>query len=639
MGAETKKEKVKAPARQTAPKPGLRPLVPVLLLLAAVLAAYANHFENSFHFDDGHTIVQNPNIRSLRNIPRFFTNAALFSSMPGNASYRPAVSTSLAIDYWLSRGLEPFGFHISTFVWFSVELVLIFLLFRRIMDMALPHAANLWIALFAAALYGLHPANAETVNYIIQRADLYNALGTVASLWLFAAYPEQRNRLWYLLPAVVAFLAKPPALIFPLILIAYIWLFERDRTSLRAALPALAVTIAAGLLIWKMTPESFDPAAKSPSLYRLTQPWATLYYFRSFFLPISLNADAGWDFVPGAFSLEALAGYLFVAALVAVAIYTARRRETRPIAFGLVWFILALLPVALMPLADVMNDHRMFFPFVGLTLAAVWAVRLAAPAYIASPRMIVAAAGVVLIAAAMGTHMRNNVWRTEESLWRDSIDKNPDNSRALAGYGRALVMRGAYAEGLPYLERAQARGNYPELEIDMGMTNAHLGRDEAAAQHFERAIALAPNNPRAYYFYGYWLKQKGRLAESRAQVNLALGLNPVYLDAHELLKQLNTAQDESIGMMPGESISPEGLLNQSAEDCKNGRYKECLDEALQALKRRPAWAEAYGNMSAALLGMQRWDEGIEAAQRALRLKPDYQAARKNLQWALEHKPK
>src|SRR5205807_3373123 len=90
--------------------PGSRLLVLILALVLAVLAAYANHFENGFHFDDGHTIVQNPYIRSLRNIPRFFTGAAPFSSDPGNNIYRPIVSTSLAIDYWLSRGLQPLWF-------------------------------------------------------------------------------------------------------------------------------------------------------------------------------------------------------------------------------------------------------------------------------------------------------------------------------------------------------------------------------------------------------------------------------------------------------------------------------------------------------------------------------------------------
>jgi hypothetical protein len=39
-----------------------------------------------------------------------------------------------------------------------------FLLFRRIMDMADPHASNRWTALITTAAFGLHPASAETVN-------------------------------------------------------------------------------------------------------------------------------------------------------------------------------------------------------------------------------------------------------------------------------------------------------------------------------------------------------------------------------------------------------------------------------------------------------------------------------------------
>ena len=53
-----------------------------------------------------------------------------------------------------------------------------------------------------------------------------------------------------------------------------------------------------------------------------------------------------------------------------------RRKQARPIAFGLLWFFLALLPTSLVPLAEVTNDHRMFFPFVGLALAVFWSLRL-----------------------------------------------------------------------------------------------------------------------------------------------------------------------------------------------------------------------------------------------------------------------
>ena len=63
------------------------------LLLAAILAAYANHFHNGFHMDDGHTIVNNASIRELRNIPLFFHDATTFSALPSNQSYRPLVST------------------------------------------------------------------------------------------------------------------------------------------------------------------------------------------------------------------------------------------------------------------------------------------------------------------------------------------------------------------------------------------------------------------------------------------------------------------------------------------------------------------------------------------------------------------
>src|SRR5258706_12784025 len=85
-------------------------------LMAALLTAYANHFHNSFHFDDAHTIVNNAAIRELRNIPLSFRDATTFSSLPSNQSYRPLVSMLLAIDYSLGHGLRPFWFHSPAFL-------------------------------------------------------------------------------------------------------------------------------------------------------------------------------------------------------------------------------------------------------------------------------------------------------------------------------------------------------------------------------------------------------------------------------------------------------------------------------------------------------------------------------------------
>jgi hypothetical protein len=74
--------------------------LPILCLALAlvVLIAYSNHFENGFHFDDFHTITGNPFIRDLHNIPQFFKDPAMFSTMPDHAAWRPITSVSLAID-------------------------------------------------------------------------------------------------------------------------------------------------------------------------------------------------------------------------------------------------------------------------------------------------------------------------------------------------------------------------------------------------------------------------------------------------------------------------------------------------------------------------------------------------------------
>jgi Flp pilus assembly protein TadD len=660
-------------------------------LTLAVLAAYANHFRNDFHFDDFHTIVNNLFITDLHNVPRFFGDAALFSTMAVNATYRPVTSTSLAIDYWLGHGYVPFFFHLSTFCWFASQLILMFFLFRRIMDRANPHASNTWTALAAVACYGLHPANAETVNYIIQRGDLYNTLGTVASLLWFAAYPAQRKYGWYLLPAVAAFLAKPPALIYPFLLLAFVFLMEQEGTfsiadraqnrkawsaAIRAVLPALTVTAAAAILIVKMTPPTFL-AGGDPVLYRLTQPWVALHYFKSFFLPTGLSADTDWTYVSGPFSGEALAGYLFVIALLAAIFHTSRSRQTRPIAFGLLWFILTLLPTSLTPLADVTNDHRMFFPFVGLALAVCSAGGLAAGVFTANRSWThgaIAALAVVLCAEAAGTHARNEVWHTEESLWHDVTIKSPNNGRGWSSYGASLVNKQDFAGALPLLERAEQLRPYDSVvQLNLGVSYDGLGRDGEAERHFRQALSVAPGMPDPPLYYARWLESKHRLEEAQAQAEAAVRANPRAFFARYLLLKIysqqknrqafdNLMQDslrlayndetarryleeranaekrsEAAAPAPPQGPTPEALLNLSAKYCHDENYEGCIATAKKAIELRPGYAEAYNNMAAGYSSLERWDEAIKAASEAIRLKPDYPLARKNLDWAVSHK--
>ena len=79
-------------------------------------AAYSNSLENAFAFDDVHVVQQNLFIRDLANVPRFFVDARTFSSLPQNATYRPLVSTTLAIDYAIAHGLALPAYHVTQLI-------------------------------------------------------------------------------------------------------------------------------------------------------------------------------------------------------------------------------------------------------------------------------------------------------------------------------------------------------------------------------------------------------------------------------------------------------------------------------------------------------------------------------------------
>ena len=231
-----------------------------LVLLVLVVASYSNHFQNDFHFDDAHTVVNNVYIRDIGNIPLFFKDATTSSSLPRNQSYRPTVYTTLALDYHLGGGLKPFNFHLSTFVLLVAQGILMFFLFLRVFDAAGPRASrsvdipaaagpqpgshlpspviNRVTAMLAVAWYLLHPANAETINYVIARSDSLSTLLIISALVAFAYSPVCKKWRLYLVPVALAILAKPVAAIFPVLILAYVLLIGNDIDE-RTAGPAL----------------------------------------------------------------------------------------------------------------------------------------------------------------------------------------------------------------------------------------------------------------------------------------------------------------------------------------------------------------------------------------------------------------
>ena len=619
------------------------------LALLALVATYANHFQNAFHFDDVHTIQNNLFIRDLHNIPAFFVNPHTFSALPANQSYRPLVTTTLAVDYRLARGLNPVVFHATSFVFFASQCVVLVFLYRRVMDLARPHPWNRWLALFAATWYGLHTAIAETVNYIIARSEILSTLGVTLALLMFASTGRARRWGLYVIPAAAAVFAKEQGAMVVPILMLYVALFEADlrvvdlfrpksiARLLRATWPAVLVCPAI-LIVGLRLSTTFTPGGASRWHYLLTQPFVILHYAWTFFLPLTLSADTDWQPIANPFDERVLIGVVFIAAALWIAIAAWRRRETRPMAFGLLWFFVALLPTSsLVPLAEVLNDHRVYFPFVGLTLAVTWSAGLLLmrrePALAKQPwawPLVISVAVAVLLAHAAGTWQRNIVWRTEESLWLDVTQKSPRNARGLMAYGVIQMGKNQLDVAQLYFDRALTLApQYAYLHVNIGVLDGARGKPVDAERHFRLAQQYDPGNPVSYVFYARWLGSVGRVAEALALAQRALDLSPGDVDARALVTELarNATRERT----------PEDWLSLSLAYYQSQRYQDSIDACRQALKLRPQYAEAYNNLCAAENVLRRFDEAAADCLSALAIKPDFPLARNNLAVAVRSK--
>ncbi|MEO6000466.1 MAG: tetratricopeptide repeat protein [Chitinophagaceae bacterium] len=666
------------------------------ILFIALLVTYSNHFQNGFHFDDSHAVVDNVHIQSLKNIPEFFYNPKMFSSKPDHWGLRPLVTTSLAIDYWLGGGLNPFYFHLSTFIWFIILCVLLFFIYKNLIAQSIQNYSGPYLALFATALYALHPANAETINYIISRSDVLSTLCIVGSFAIYLFYPAQRNRYIYILPAIIGVFAKETVLMLVPLLFFYITLFEKNlslfglfkRKNLNTSfqtiislLPLVAATAICQFYTMANTPHSSTGFTNPFFSYVLTQSYVWLHYFLTFFLPINLSADTDMSVISNPFDYRIIMGLAFIILLIYYIFKTSVNKQTKPISFGLTWFAFSLLPTSIAPLAEVMNDHRMFFPFIGLALATVHYIGLLLTRYQTKSKSNKSYLGLATILAlfiltsfAYGTYERNKVWKNEESLWLDVTIKSPQNGRGLMNYGLTQMAKGNFEKAKDYFEKALVfTPEYSSLQINLGIVKNAMKKPVEAEVNFKKAIGFTPDLFEPYYYYADFLNKNNRIVNARPMAEKAASISPYYINARyllmdiyqklELWDNLEETAKQTLTFSAGDARAiqflasskkrinkldnnimevtnnptPENYLNLSLKFYNQGLYDKCIEACREAIKLKPDYADAYSNIGAAYNGLKKWDDAISGCNHALLIDPQHRLAKGNLQLAIKSK--
>jgi len=488
----------------------LRPYVPSLLLIAAVLAAYANSFANGFVFDDETFIVRNIFLNSWSSIGRIFTTNLVAGSGNSSVFYRP-LQILLYLVIVQTSGLKPFGFHLLNMALHAANVCLVYALGKRF-------GFNPLAVFMAALLWGVHPIHTEAITNMSGTADplyaFFCLLGIHTLLPDFAPAKMGRACLCFIL----ALASKESALPFPLLVMSCIFLLDPRRLQpkiylktwplwLIAALYVLVRTLVIGLDTQGIY-HGHDEYARH-MLYRFYTFLSTLPLYGSLLVwPHDLHVERS---IPTHMALDdwpVLFGAEMVVAAFAQIIWGQGRRGLA-LAWGLLWFAASLVMHSgiLLPINAKFFEHWMYLASAGLFLGVAESLAQAGKQWRAITRYAVCIAGLeAALVLAAGTYAQNRIWSDPITFYENLVEYKEGWAAAENNLGVAYHKNGDFDKAIEHYRAAIAlNDSIPDPHYNIARLLPYqkdgMPVQEAIAE-LERAIAIDPNYFLAYKYLG-----------------------------------------------------------------------------------------------------------------------------------------
>ncbi len=618
------------------------PLIAIFMISLITFLIYSNTLFYPFYFDDENNIIANHKLRDLSNF-----------WLPSGTRYIGTLS--LALNYHFGE-LDVFGYHLVNIaihimngflVWWLVLLTFKTPTMERI------NRSSAFIAMSCALIFIAHPVQTQAVTYIVQR---FTSLATLFYLLSLALYikarlssyfttnkgQKQRNIpiksvLYYLasvFSTVLSMKTKEIAFTLPFMIVLYELTFfspqnpERRTPNLKRFylfIPFLLTLLiiplglvgankSAGGTIgdWREAVQETEEIPRG--IYFLTQFRVIVTYIRLLFLPIKQNLDYDYPLSYSLLDLKTLISFLFLLSIFVVALYLLKKsRKTQNgygllASFGILWFFITLsIESSIIPIRDVIFEHRLYLPSVGVIMAFSSTVFYVLD-YTKAKLSPLQATGVLLlltvIPLGITAYQRNFVWKDEGTLWGDVVGKSPEKARGHTNLGLVYYHQGRLEEAVKeYTTAIRSKPDYAEAHNNLGLVYYLQGRVEEAIQQYLAALRLTNGFPKAHNNLGAAYFKQGRMDEAIQEYMTALKLKPDDADPHNNLGNAYATQ---------------------------GRLEEAIKEYTAALKLKPDFPEVHHNLGIVYATQRRLDEAIKEYMAALKLKPDYAEAHYNL---------
>ena len=517
--------------------------ISLFILFSVAFIIYSRTFHSPYYLDDHKYICLNQSIRDIRNL------CDIWKFWPT----RFITFLSFAVNYRFGQ-LDVFGYHLAnlfihicseSLVWWLSLMTFSMPLMR---ETRIHRFANIF-ALFAALIFVSHPIQTESVTYIYQRATSLAGFFYLLSLCLYIKariLQEENNKsipsdvllLFSWIIALIAMFTKENTFTLPLMIILYEFsLFSNDRVKRRYIVPFLILLFVIPILLFFKKPLTFEDIQRlvnNPIVagwqYFLTQLRVIATYIRLLFVPLNQSLAYDYRISKTLFELPVIASALF---LTVILIFAFRLfHKYRLISFSIFWFFIILIPdSSIIPLKDVIFEHRLYLSVVGYSIFLIGIVD-----YILGNRDI-KKVFLVLLIITIGystlTYMRNSIWSNELMFWNDAVCKSPNKARVY--YGRAIAYQniGEFHKAIAdYNKVLNAGPEYHESYYDRGNAYSDKGDFDQAISDYNKALQLFPNMAEIYNNRGLAYHNKGDIEHAISDYNRAIELSPNLAEAY-----------------------------------------------------------------------------------------------------------
>jgi len=491
-----------------------------LVLVVLVGLAWANGLHGEFTYDDKVEVVGNRTIRFLEE----------WRAMLGYNVSRPIVITTYALNHHFSGG-EPFAYHLVDVLIQAINAGLAMLLILEF-GAARGHARPLRLGVMGAAFWALHPLSTEAVTYVTGRSEQLVAMFALWTCWGWMRWlrgGSLETWAWCWVGVVAAGMTKENGVVVPVLMLAMEYLVVRKgrlgEVRWLSYLPGLLfIVLFFAYRHWRYGFFTTDHNLRELPVQLWTQAEVVVRYLQLVVLP--MGQSVFHDHPETGFSLRSL---LSAGLLLGLSIWAWLGRRKQPlVSLAWVWFLVALAPSSsLVPLKETMAEHRAYMAFLG----PCWVLALGVDSLVRPRRISVAMAlGALLIGL---THVRNNVWASEVTLWKEVVERNPDSAEGWYGYGEAQRFAlarlqaedpraGSYTPGDAYRRSVELDPDLLDAWNNLGLSEANLGNDEAAVAAWRQALLRSPTYCKAHNNMGLLHARRDRFTDAIAEFQAGL---------------------------------------------------------------------------------------------------------------------